>query len=89
MTTEPLDRTARYAVASMPGSAFRFISYVKIPDTNWPYDDAELIDDENFARMVMVGDDHVHIIDTSDVTELEDGEYCSVCGQTGCTADAR
>lgn len=41
------------------------------------------------VRMVMVGDDRVFEIDKDDLTELDESEYCSECGQVGCTADGR
>jgi hypothetical protein len=39
--------------------------------------------------MVMVGDDTIHSIDPEDVEVLNEDEFCSECGQIGCTADGR
>ena len=41
------------------------------------------------VRVVMVGDDKVHIVDKDDCTEIPEEDYCSVCGQIGCTHDGR
>lgn len=35
-------------------------------------------------RVVMVGDDREHVVDADDCTPLEDGRYCTTCGQIGC-----
>lgn len=54
----------------------------------WVYDEEpELIVNKNFVIAVMVGDDREHIIDVDELTKLDDDDYCSVCGQIGCTAD--
>jgi hypothetical protein len=50
-------------------------------------DDPELgewIDDENKLYVVMVGDDHKHVVDVDDVEELPTSEFCHECGQIGC-----
>lgn len=36
------------------------------------------------VRAVMVGDDRVHIVDPDDLTEIDEDDYCSGCGQIGC-----
>src|SRR3990167_1701462 len=58
-------------------------------------DDAELFvgDEPEYERTgqllaVMVGDDRHNVVDPADLTELTDDEYCSECGQVGCTANA-
>ena len=72
----------RYAVAEYGGVAF----YYDGPETK-PDEDTEWSGIENetgMVRMVMVGDDRVHIIDPDDVSVIADEDYCSGCGQIGC-----
>lgn len=38
---------------------------------------------------VMVGDDRKFNFDPSELTPLDDLEYCGVCGQVGCSHDGR
>jgi hypothetical protein len=54
----------------------------------WP-DEAEVVDSETMVRAVMVGDDREHIVDVDDLTVIAEDDYCSECGQIGCTADGR
>lgn len=44
----------------------------------------EPLPDETVVIAVMVGDDREHAIDVCDLTELDDNEFCSECGQIGC-----
>jgi hypothetical protein len=48
-----------------------------------------LDDDEDQVRVVMVGDDKVHIVDKDDCTEIPEEDYCHECGQIGCSHDGR
>ena len=41
-------------------------------------------EDDNRARVVMVGDDRVYTVDLDDCSVLKDNEYCVECGQIGC-----
>lgn len=41
------------------------------------------------VRVVMVGDDHEHVVPLEDVTPLDDLAYCAECGQLGCEHDGR
>ena len=45
--------------------------------------------DEDHTIVVMVGDDQEHIVATVNLDPLDDDDYCSGCGQIGCTADGR
>ena len=47
-------------------------------------EDGEWIDDESKYFVVMVGDDHKHVVDAGDVEELSTSEFCNECGQIGC-----
>ena len=53
------------------------------------YNEPELVPVSGRVRAVMVGDDREHIVDTDDLTEITEDDYCSGCGQTGCFADGR
>lgn len=50
------------------------------------YDEGETVPRFDQVVAVMVGDDRPHIIDTNDLEPLEEGDYCSGCGQVGCRA---
>ena len=58
-------------------------------DTCWIEDDPELVDSDTLVRAVMVGDDREHLIPVEDLTVIAEDDYCSECGQIGCTADGR
>lgn len=67
--------------------------YCTDPETGDEYledtGDGEWIDDPSGRmRVVMVGDDHVHNVDSDDITPLEETEdgypFCLECGQLGC-----
>ena len=52
-------------------------------------DEREEVEDPDRRRVRMVGDDHVFIVDASDVTPLEGDSYCIECGQIGCCQNVR
>jgi hypothetical protein len=81
-----LDFSARYQVASHEGIAFYLTGYKveRIYDSNW--DDIEEVEDRQFVNAIMVGDDHIHVVDIDDLTVINDDEYCPECGQIGCKA---
>lgn len=39
------------------------------------------------ALVVMVGDDHRHVVDYDDITPIAREEFCGACGQIGCAHD--
>lgn len=55
----------------------------------WAYEDYEEVEDVTKVRAIMVGDDRVFLFDTEDMVELDDGDYCTECGQIGCKGDFR
>ena len=40
--------------------------------------------DSGHVKAVMVGDDRVHYVDEEDCVVIDEGDYCSECGQIGC-----
>jgi hypothetical protein len=101
---EILEPGARFSVRGFGGIAFYCVGYSTYwteeawtycgegdPDdeASYLYDEPEEVEDLDFVRMVMVGDDEVHVVDVSDLVPIEADDYCSVCGQIGCTADGR
>lgn len=90
-----LDFDARYRVESYPGVAFRLIGYNETtqvvesydPEIDcWLYD--ELVEvDTSMVVAVMVGDNRKHIIDVDELSIITEDEYCSSCGQIGCSHD--
>lgn len=56
-----------------------------------PTDEGEWVTDAESTEwhMHMVGDDRDFVHDESDLTLLDEDDYCHVCGQTGCTHDGR
>lgn len=49
------------------------------------YDESEEVEDVTQVRCHMIGDDRTFLFDTEDMIELDDEEYCSSCGQVGCS----
>lgn len=45
--------------------------------------------DPDMVIAVMVGDDREHLVHVSNLELLEDDDYCSTCGQIGCSHDGR
>lgn len=84
------DMEARYTVEGYRGIAFYCVGYEMIRDVDENGDWWSGIEYENRdrVRMIMVGDDRVHIVDVSDCTPIKEDEYCPECGQIGCTAYA-
>lgn len=50
----------------------------------WIFPEVEEVEEKDWVRVVMVGDDTVHIVETSDLTPLHEEGFCHGCGQTGC-----
>ncbi len=89
----PIDFSARYSVAGYDGIAFYLRGHAvesiaeldEYGDCIGGYD----AEDTGFVRAVMIGDDREHIVDIDDLTMIGDDDYCSQCGQIGCTHDGR
>lgn len=83
--SETLDLKAHYTVAGYEGIAFYLIGYRLVRDEDYEWTGIEE-EDRDYVRAVMVGDDEVHEVDVDDLTPLPEDEFCSECGQVGCTA---
>ena len=77
----------RYKVEGYNGIAFYFAGHVM----DRYMDEYGDVDEEQsgMVYMIMVGDDHKHVIDPEDVAIIDPESYCHVCGQIGCTHDGR
>jgi hypothetical protein len=93
-----LNTNDRYKVDGFGGVAFYFAGVQTETHTIWEYDEDdpgtcwEVSSEEEptgMVYMIMVGDDHKHVIDPDDITKIDDDDYCHECGQIGCTADGR
>lgn len=86
MNASEIDFDARYKVDGYGGVAFYLHSWVKM----WDEVLEEWVDDPDYNMVIaiMVGDDREHYIDIADLTKIHDDDYCSGCGQIGCTADS-
>ncbi len=81
-----VDRSKRYRVKSWNCAvAVRVTGCGRNWDDEWE----EWVDDENWARVVMVGDDAHHFVEADDLEELDELAYCAECGQIGCGHDGR
>ena len=80
-----LDFEARYRVEGYEGVAFYLTGY----DVGAVDEDGFVDTDTSRVRAVMVGDDRVHVLDVSELHRLADEDYCSQCGQIGCSHDGR
>lgn len=78
----------RFSVRGYRGIAFFLLGYVLESEYT---DDGDIDESWDTDRVVavMVGDDRRHIIDVSDLTEIAENDYCSVCGQIGCCHDGK
>lgn len=57
-------------------------------ETIWIIHESEEVEDRDWVYVVMVGDDHRHLVEVSDLVLIEEGDYCPGCGQIGCKAYA-
>lgn len=59
-----------------------------VHDDNHQDDAVFLVDNETVA-VCMHGDDYIWFVNARDLMELDETDYCAVCGQCGCTHDGR
>lgn len=102
-TEKSIDFSARYMVEGWRGVAYRLLGYAKVwepsmfigtDDQGEDYEyeepgEGEWVDDTSRVIAVMVGDDHKQTVDIEDLTVLGELDYCSECGQVGCSHDRR
>ena len=99
-----LDFDARYKVEGWPGIAVWIDGYPKKWEPYLALDEdedgneievetgeGEWVDDIESGEVlaVMVGDDKRHTVDIEDLILIDDLDYCTECGQIGCTHDGR
>jgi len=99
VTSPGIDMDARYSVAGHGGIAFYLDGYAKEwTEESWTYDsegdpddelsylynEPEEVENTTMVRAIMVGDDHVWIVDIDDLTVIDEDSYCPSCGQIGC-----
>ena len=104
ITEAAVDMDARYAVQGYGGIAWYLLGYATTwTEESWEliegedsedecsylYNEPEEIENRDMVRAVMVGDDRVFEIDVDDLTIISEYDYCSQCGQIGCTHDGR
>lgn len=73
------------SVRGYKGMAFHVLGWETEPDedTEWTGQESRT----GKVGVVMVGDDHVYLVDPEDITPMKRGDYCGVCGQVGCKHD--
>lgn len=49
----------------------------------------DVVENREWVRAVMVGDDTVFLLEVTELTKLDDDAYCTECGQVGCKGDGR
>ena len=70
-----------------PGVAWRVADYETAPDEDTDWTGYEVATGNVVAHMI--GDDASFSFDPSDLTPLDDLDYCAECGQIGCGHDGR
>ena len=58
--------------SAIPGVALWFVRYLDLSSER--------------ANVIMVGDDREHEVEVDSLTRLDEDDFCSGCGQIGCTA---
>jgi hypothetical protein len=74
--------TGNYTVSGYEGIAFYILGYETVPDEDTEWSGYEVRTGDLVG--VMVGDDLHHSIDPSDITAINEDEFCTCCGQVGC-----
>jgi hypothetical protein len=81
--TDDVEFPARaYRVRGYSGIAFHVYGWATQPTEDTEWDGYEARTGKVVA--VMVGDDYRYEVDPGDLTPIEEGDYCGVCGQVGC-----
>jgi hypothetical protein len=77
------DVDAFYRVDGYDGIAWTLRGYVVIRDENYEWTGEEYVDYSR-VRAVMVGDDREFEFEVSDLTKIDEDDFCHGCGQIGC-----
>jgi hypothetical protein len=82
-----VDRDRAYRLEGWAsGIAWRVIGFHKFKDEDYEWSGIECVD-ESRVDAHMIGDDQVFVFDVEELIPINDDEYCSECGQIGCTAN--
>lgn len=83
-----IDFDARYEVEGYGGIAFYLVGYAEHEELYFDefleQEMLETVEDDTMVRAVMVGDDREFIVGVDEISEINDEDYCSGCGQIGC-----
>lgn len=88
-----IDFEAHYKVKGFRGFAFYLLGYEPITTAgNFYFDEEgyefeeepEVVENRDNVRAIMMGDDKIHIVAVSDLTKIEEDDFCHSCGQIGC-----
>jgi len=82
-----LDSDLRYSVNGYRGIAWYLVGPEMVDTEETWWDGCQ--EPTGNVVCVMVGDDRRFTFNPSELTPLADEDYCSECGQIGCTADGR
>lgn len=85
-----IDFDANYTQTKRGGIALKLWGWEHEPnpDASWDGEDF-LPSDKERVLVCMVGDDHYFPIDRSDITKIEEEDYCAECGQVGCCSNVK
>ena len=73
------------SVSGYGGIAWDVIGYLTEEIYDAEIDDFDTITNDSLAVCIMVGDDRRFTFDVDDLTVIDDEDYCSGCGQIGCS----
>lgn len=81
------DFPGAYQVAGYDGIAWSVFGWETRPDADTEWSGYEQRTGDVVARMI--GDDRYFSFDPSDIEQIDDDDYCGVCGQIGCCHNGR
>jgi hypothetical protein len=82
------DFTRTYKREGFEGIAWRAYGYVMERDEDYDWSGIET-PNHDWVIASMIGDDVEFHVEVVTLTAIEDDDYCSGCGQIGCTHDGR
>jgi hypothetical protein len=87
-TESKFDFDATYKVEGWGGIAWHAFDYETTRDEDYEWSGIVTVNEER-VLCHMVGDDRTFCFEISELTKLDESEYCSECGQIGCQGDWR